>query len=95
MNCNNIIRENYLSDLCLRNSLGEQRQEAWNCKGKKVPQRDPQGRYITQQRARQLCEHNYYQWNWWDGWRVCDGTPTSNEGKGWSCQMGTGCRPPE
>ena len=89
------VIENYSTDLCYRNSLGESRKEAWNCHGKSVPQKDPQGRYITQERARELCEHNYYQWNWEKGYRVCDGTPTSNEGKGWSCQMGSGCRPPE
>ena len=89
------VIENYDSDLCFRNSARGVRDKVWNCKGKSVPQKDPQGRYITQQRARQMCEHKYYQWNWDKGWRVCDGTPTSNKGKGWSCQMGTACRPPE
>ena len=83
------------NDLCFRSNDGKKvRKKRGACDDHAVPQFDPDGKYITLERARDMCEKKYYEWDWSEGYRVCDGTPTSNGGKGWLCQMGTACRPP-
>jgi len=89
------VIENYRNDLCYRNSQGGVRSKRGDCDDHAIPQKDLSGNYISQERARELCEHNWYEHDWWDGYRVCNGTPTSNRGAGWLCQMGSGCRPPQ